>query len=279
MAVKIVTDSTSDLPAQLAEELGITVVPAEVRFGAEIFRDGVDLSFSEFYRKLEAGPLLPKTSPPSPGDFRATYQRLSQEADSILSVHVASKLSATCEAATLAAASAECPICVVDSQSASMACGLLAIIAAKAAREGATLREIEALVRDAVPRTITFGMFDTLEYLYKGGRIGRAQAFVGTILKVKPILAIRNGEVVPVERVRTRPKAIERLCQMVEEPGAAQELSVMDSTSPEDADTLVQRLSPYFPAERMYRAKIGPVMGTYVGPRSLGVAVTWEKPR
>ena len=279
MVVRVVTDSTSDLPPQVADELAITVVPAQVQFGTEIYRDGVDLSFSEFYRKLEEGPILPKTSPPSPGDFTAVYQRLSQEADAIVSVHVAAKLSATCDAARLAAAGTECPVCVVDSQSASMACGLLAIIAAKAAKQGASMEEVEELVKDAVPRTITYGMFDTLEYLYRGGRIGRAQAFLGAVLKIRPILAIRGGEIVPVERVRTRPRAIDRLCSIVQEGGAAEELSVMDSTSPEDAENLVERLSSYFPAERMYRAKIGPVMGTYVGPRSLGLAVTWQQPR
>ena len=135
--------------------------------------------------------------------------------------------------------------------------------------------EIEELVNDAVPRTVTYGLFDTLEFLVKGGRIGRAEGLLGTLLNIKPILAIRNGEVVPVARVRTRPKAIDRLCEMVREGGTPIELSVMDTTSPADSETLVKKLSPVFPVERMYRAKIGPVMGTYVGPRALGVAVTW----
>ena len=127
-----------------------------------------------------------------------------------------------------------------------------------------------------MPRTVTFGLFDTLEFLVKGGRIGRAQGLLGALLNIKPILAIHGGEVVPIERVRTRPKAIDRLCEMVVQGGTPIELSVMDSTSPADADTLVGMLSPVFPVERMYRAKIGPVMGTYVGPRALGVAVTWD---
>jgi DegV family protein with EDD domain len=275
MAVRVVTDSTSDLPREVASELDITVVPALVHFGDTVYRDGLELATDDFYYKLEAGPILPKTSPPSPGTFEEVYKHLARDADGIISVLVASKLSGTIEAAKIAAGDAGCPVAIVDSQSASMACGLLAIIAAKAAREGASLVEIEELVNDAVPRTVTYGLFDTLEFLVKGGRIGRAEGLVGALLKIKPILAIRNGEVVPVARVRTRPKAIDRLCDLVREGGTPVELSVMDSTSPADADALVVMLSPVFPVERVYRAKIGPVMGTYVGPRALGVAVTW----
>jgi DegV family protein with EDD domain len=277
MSVRVVTDSTSDLPREVASELGITVVPALVHFGDTVYRDGLELATDDFYYKLEAGPILPKTSPPSPGTFREIYHGLAGGAEGIVSIHVASKLSATVEAAKIGAAGLDCPVSVVDSQSASMACGLLAIIAARAAREGATLEEIEELVNDAVPRTVTYGLFDTLEYLAKGGRIGRAQAMLGTLLRIKPILAIRSGEVVPAERVRTRARAIDRLCELVQEGGTPVELSVMDSTSPADADTLVRMLTPVFPPERMYRAKIGPVMGVYVGPRALGVAVTWGK--
>jgi DegV family protein with EDD domain len=275
MAVRVVTDSTSDLPREVASELDITVVPALVHFGDTVYRDGLELATDDFYYKLEAGPILPKTSPPSPGTFEEVYKHLARDADGIISVLVASKLSGTIEAAKIAASDAGCPVAIVDSQSASMACGLLAIIAAKAAREGASLVEIEELVNDAVPRTVTYGLFDTLEFLVKGGRIGRAEGLVGALLKIKPILAIRKGEVVPVARVRTRPKAIDRLCDLVREGGTPVELSVMDSTSPADADALVVMLSPVFPVERVYRAKIGPVMGTYVGPRALGVAVTW----
>ena len=275
MVVKVVTDSTSDLPREVASALDITIVPALVHFGDTVYRDGLELATDDFYHKLEAGPVLPKTSPPSPGTFKEVYRHLARDTDGIISIHVASRLSGTVEAANIAAGDAGCPVAIVDSQSASMACGLLAIIAAKAAREGASLVEIEDLVNDAVPRTVTYGLFDTLEFLVKGGRIGRAQGLLGTLLSIKPILAIRGGEVVPVARARTRPKAINRLCEMVREGGTPVELSVMDSTSPADADTLVAMLSPAFPVERMYRAKIGPVMGTYVGPRALGVAVTW----
>lgn len=159
-----------------------------------------------------------------------------------------------------------------------MACGLLAIIAARAARAGGSLEEIDELIREAIPRTVTFGVFGTLEYLARGGRLGRGQAFLGTLLKVNPILAIRNGEVVPVERVRTRARAIERLCRLVGALGKLREMSVMRTTRPEEVEGLIRRLSPGFPPERVYRASIGPTMGTQVGPDAVGVALIAEEP-
>jgi DegV family protein with EDD domain len=158
-----------------------------------------------------------------------------------------------------------------------MACGLLVIIAARAAREGASLSEIAALVKAAVPRTVTYGVFGTLEYLHKGGRIGRAQAFFGSMLKLNPILAIKAGEIVPIARIRTRPSAIHHLCEILEDSGIPQEMSVMSSTEPEEAEALAQRLAGIFPPERMYRARIGPAMGTYVGPSAIEVSVIWKE--
>jgi len=274
---KVVTDSTSDLPAEVVRELGITVVPALIQFGDKVYRDGIDLSTDEFYRRLQSSSVMPKTSAPSPGTFKEVYSRLAQEADAIVSIHVSAKMSATYDAARVGSADLKCPISIIDSQTASMACGLLVILAASAAREGASFSDIDALVRAAVPRTVTFGVFGTLEYLYRGGRIGRAQAFLGSILKLNPILAIRAGEILPIARVRTRPKAIERLCEIIRDSGIPQEMSVMSTTEPEEAEALAQRLAPIFPPERMYRASIGPAVGTYVGPRAVGVSVIWKE--
>jgi len=278
MKVKVVTDSTSDVPPAVAAELGITVVPAQIQYGNEVFRDGVDLTTEEFYRRLRTGGTLPKTSPASVGTFREIYQSLSQQAGSIISIHVAANLSATYDAAKMASADLGFPVLLIDSRTASMACGLLAIIAAKAARAGASLAEVEALVREAIPRTVTFGVFGTLEYLARGGRIGRAQAFVGNMLKIHPILAIKAGEVVPIERVRTRPKAVERMCELVEELGVLREMAVMGTTDQQEAENLARRLASNFPLERMYRASLGPSMGSQVGPDALGVALIAEKP-
>lgn len=278
MKVAVVTDSTSDLPAEVAEDLGITIVPAQIQFGGKAYRDGVDMGNEEFYRRLRASDILPKTSPASIGTFRETYRRLSAQAESIISIHVASNLSATHDVAKMASADSTCPVVVVDSQTASMACGLLAIIAAKAARGGASLSEVEGLVRKAVPHTITLAVFGTLEYLAKGGRIGRAQAFLGSALKMHPILAIKAGQVIPMERVRTRPKAVERLCQIVEGFGIPREMAVMWTTDPQASQDLARRLSSVFPQERMYQASIGPSMGSQVGPDAMGVALIADKP-
>jgi len=277
MKIKIVADSTSDLPAVVVRELGIAVVPALVQFGDKVYQDGIDLSTDEFYRRLQSSSVMPKTSAPSPGTFKEVYSRLAQEADAIVSIHVSAKMSATYDAARVGSADLKCPISIIDSQTASMACGLLVILAASAAREGASFSDIDALVRAAVPRTVTFGVFGTLEYLYKGGRIGRAQAFLGSILKLNPILAIQAGEILPIARVRTRPKAIERLCEIIRDSGIPQEMSVMSTTEPEEAEALAQQLAPIFPPERMYRASIGPAVGTYVGPRAVGVSVIWKE--
>ena len=276
MMVKIVTDSTSDLPREVVEEFDITVVPVNVHFGDEVYRDGVELSTDDFYRKLRTSAILPKTSAPAPGTFRETYEHVAQVADAIVSIHVSDNLSAVLEAARVGCSGLQFPISLIDSQTASMACGLLVIAAARAAKEGASLEEVERIVNEAIPRTITYGVFSTLEYLYKGGRIGRAQAFLGSILKLSPILAIRSGEVVPVARVRTRPKAIERLCEIVRDLGVPQEMSVMRTTAPEEAEDLARRLCGIFPPERMYRASIGPAIGTYVGPDAVGVALIWK---
>lgn len=278
MKVAVVTDSTSDLPLEVAKDLGITVIPAQIQYGDKVYRDGVDLDTDAFYSRLRASDVLPKTSPASVGTYREAYQRLSRQAESIVSIHVASNLSATHDVAKMASADSTCPIAVVDSRSASMACGLLAIIAARAARAGASLKEVEALVREAVPHTVTFGVFGTLEYLARGGRIGRAQAFLGNALKIHPILAIKAGQVLPIARVRTRSKAVERLCQIVESLGIPREMAVMRTTDRQAAEDLAHRLASVFPQERMYRASIGPSMGTQVGPDALGVALISEKP-
>jgi DegV family protein with EDD domain len=278
MKVCVVTDSTSDLPLEVARELGITVVPAQIQFGEQVFLDGVELNADDFYRRLQSSPVLPKTSPASIATFNSIYRRIAEQADAIISIHVAARLSVTYDIARQASADLRCPVSVVDSQTASMACGLLAVVAAKAARAGESLKDIETLVQKAVPCTVTFGVFGTLEYLAKGGRIGKGQAFLGTLLKMNPILAIKMSEVVPVARVRTRSRAVERMCEIVRGLGKLRELSVMRTTEPAEAEDVIQRLSSVFPPERIYRASIGPSMGTQVGPRAVGVALIAEKP-
>lgn len=275
MPVKIVTDSTSDIPPKVADALGITVVPLYVNFSGQSYQDGVDLDADQFYHKLVTSRALPTTSTPSPDAFSQVYERLSQDGSDVLSLHISSKLSATCNVATLGKDKLDCRrIQVVDSGQASMALGLQAIAAARAARAGASIAEVSSLVKNLETRTRLFGLLDTLEYLHKGGRIGKAQAFLGSVLQFKPLLTVREGEVVPLERVRTRGKAIQRLRDLVRSIAKIESMAILHSTASNEAETLFQALSGLVPPDSLYRARFGPVLGTYVGPGAVGVALT-----
>ena len=276
MAVKIVTDSTSDLPKELAQSLGITVVPLKVRFGDEEFSDGVDLLADEFYRRLVGGGELPKTSQPSVGDFIAVYEELGRDADGILSVHVSSQVSGTLNSATQAKAQAEagCPIELVDTSQASMGVGLIALAAAAAALQGAGLEEAADAARDAVARCEVFVLLDTLEYLEKGGRIGKARALLGTILKIKPMIILRDGEVHELAKERTRSRGIARLKSVAGDFAPIEELCVVHNTTPDEAQMLSDELSSLLPEGKPpLIATFGPVIGTYTGPGALGIGL------
>lgn len=279
MPVKIVTDSVSDIPPAVADKLGITVVPLNVVFGQEIYRDGIDLSTEDFYRKLAECRVLPTTSTPPIQAFIELYHKLAEATDEILVLTISRKLSATGEAALKAVESLEkkCRVKVLDSQFAMMGEGLLAIAAARAASEGATLDELVRLVAANIPRVEMRLAFDTLEYLQRGGRIGKARALMGSMLGINPILGIKDGEVFPFGRERSRRKAIEYLYNFVAGFARIEELAVEDATTPEETDAFVARLGELFPAGRIHRAKVSPVIGTNVGPRVIGVAVLGNK--
>jgi len=279
VTVKIVTDSVSDISPDTAAELGITVVPLNVVFGNEIYRDGVDLTTDEFYGKLETSKTLPTTSTPPLQSFIELYDRLAGEADEILVITISRKLSATGEAATKAIDSMEkkCRVVVFDSQLAVMAEGLLVIAAAKAARDGKNLDEIVKLCEANIPRTEMRMAFDTLEYLKRGGRIGKAKALMGSMLKVNPIIGIKDGETTPICNVRSRKKAVDHLYEYVMSYSNIEELAIEDATTPDEADALAERLSVKFPRERIYHSKVSPVIGANVGPSVIGVAVLGDK--
>ncbi len=281
MSVRIVTDSTADLPEEVVKSLGITVVPLLVHIADETFEDGVTISIDGFYNLLTTGDVFPKTSAPSSGMFIEAYRRLAQETDEIVSIHMSTKLSATHAAALVARDGIDAPIRieVIDSLSASMGLGLLVIHAATMARDGACLDEIVRKTEASIPRTQFFGMLDTLEYLHRGGRIGQAASFLGSMLRLKPILCLRDGVAYPVERVRGREQAIDRLCEMVGSQGAITHLAVGYTTGERAMELLAQRLTPFFPSDRMVRTRAGATMGTYLGPGALGVAlITAEQP-
>jgi DegV family protein with EDD domain len=283
MAVKIVTDSTSDLTPEVAGELGITVVPLNVHFstdiGTETYRDGIDLRAEDFYRRLAQNKTLPTTSAPAPGTFADVYDKLAKETDEILAITISSKLSATYKAALDAKelVKSKARLEVIDSFSAMVGLALIVISAAKAAEAGARLDEVIDVVRSSMGRVDFRLAFDTLEYLRKGGRIGRAQAFLGSALKVNPILTIRDGLTEGVTRVRCRAKAVDYLGDFVMSFPDIEEVAIEDATTPDEAKILAERLGSRFPSERIYWMKVGPVIGTHVGPHVLGVGVLPKK--
>jgi len=275
MPVKIVTDSVSDISPDIAAGLGITVVPLNIVIDGVTYRDGVDLTTEDFYNRLETEAIQPTTSTPAPYVFAGVYDSLADEADGILVITIGRKLSATAESAMKAvdAMGKKCRVIVVGSELAMMAEGLLVIAAAKAARRGAGLDELAAMTRVNIRRVGIRIAFDTLEYLKRGGRIGKAQAMLGSMLGINPILGIKDGEVFPFGRERSRARAIEHLCRFVGEYKAIEELAVEDATTPDETNSFMGRLCEKYPRERLYLSKVSPVIGTNVGPRAIGVAV------
>lgn len=279
MPVKVVADSISDLPPQVVKELGITVIPLNVRFGDEVYRDGIDLTNEQFYQKLTTSKILPVTSVPSPATFAAAYDKLAEETDQILAIIVSSKLSGTHEVAlqSIGLMKRKCQVEVVDSGWAVMAQGFLVMAAARAAQAGAKLGEVVNIVRANMHRVDMRAAFDTLEYLRRGGRIGAAQAFLGSALRIHPIITMKNGVVEPAGRARSRIKAIDHLYQFATSYSHIDELAVENAACPADADLLVERFSARFPEKRIYRTNTTPVIGTHTGPGLLLVAVMGDK--
>ena len=274
MALRIVTDSTCDLPADLAASLNITIVPLSVIFGEESFLDGIDITPAAFVEKLTTTKALPHTAQPSPAAFTEVYQHLLAEGHDIVSIHISTKLSGTLQSARLGGESLDAGrITYIDSAWTSMGLGLMVLEAAHAAVEGATASDIVRLTDDLRGKIGLLLFCDTLEFLQRGGRIGKASAFLGGLLQVKPIITLRNGEVAPYERVRTRSRALERLWEWLiayESPRAVCPLYTGDSR---DAEELLRRSKDRFPNAHMLLVPVGSVIATHVGPGAVGVAV------
>jgi DegV family protein with EDD domain len=273
--VRIVTDSTADLPRELIERYGITVVPLSVLFGDEELLDGIDITAEQFFRRLVREEQTPTTSQPSPALFHEAYERLSREgAREILSIHISAKLSGTLKAAVQGAEGIEgVRFRHVDSGTVSLALGLGVLAAAGAAAAGRTLEECRGVVEDVFRRTHLFFVVDTLEYLRRGGRLSRGQELVGTLLKVKPILTIENGEVVPLGRVRTRQKALEDLIRRLSDVRPIEHAAAIHATTPEDLEYVANRLRGLAPDADVVTSRIGPVVGVHAGPGLIGAAV------
>ncbi|MCX5994770.1 MAG: DegV family protein [Chloroflexi bacterium] len=275
MTVKVVTDSTSDIPPNLAQDLNITVVPIYVIFGQKVYRDRVDIFEDEFYHKLGFGSVYPTTSVPSPQDFADAYNKLAQETDEIISIHITSKLSGTYNSALLGTqlVNKKCRIEVVDSMSMSMGLGLSVIAAAREALAGSNLEQVTALVRQTILQVHTLILADTLKYAVRGGRVSKTYGLLGTVLRVRALLGMRDGDLFLAGLARTRAKALERMYEFAKSFPKVQEIALAYTTEYNDVKTLAERLKPVFPETTIYIARVGPAIGTYGGPGGMGIGV------
>jgi len=275
LTVKIVTDSTADLPPNLIKELDITVVPACVIFGNKTYRDGVDISQEEVYRKMINENIPASTSQPPPVDFADVYQKLLKNADEIVSIQASSKLSGLYNSALQGRDMTGIGnrIAVVDSLSVSMGLGLLTILAARMAKTGESLPNIIEQLKQTIPHIRIWAFFDTLKYVLQGGRIGKAKALLGSILPIKAILTIRDGELHPTGVVRTRAKGIERLVDNFKKAVNVQDAAVVYSTTPDDAHTLSERINAISDKIPVHISRLGPALGVHGGPGTLVLAL------
>jgi DegV family protein with EDD domain len=276
MSIAVVTDSTSDLPVDIAKQHGITVVPLNVHIEDETYLDGVTISADEMYRILPDQKVIPTTSAPSVGSFIEVFEKLSESHDEIISIHISAKLSLTHNSAVQAAAELNtrgAKIEVIDTEQASMALGWIAIQAAENIATGGSLEETVALANSASTRASFIGMVDTLEYLVRGGRIGKAQGFVGSLLRIRPILTLTEGVAHPAGRARNRTKGIARLKEMVAEAAPLDKLAVLYTTDKDDAEDIADTVAEYSKNGKPVVAQLGPVVGNYLGPGTLGLGL------
>ena len=274
MNIKVVTDSSSDLSPDFAEALGIVVVPLYVRFGEEIYRERVTISDEEFYQKLLEGTVHPVTIQPSPSDFSEVYQKIAREADGIISIHLSSKLSGTVNSALLAkdVVRTDCPIEVVDSRTVSVALGLITIAISRAARQGNELQQVLEIAKDAIENTHSLCLLDTLKYLELGGRIGKAKALLGTMLNIKSLITVKDGEVVSSGQVRSRTEGMEQLVDFVKDAATVKDLAIGYSTTIDDAISLIQRLYSPRAKPKAMLFRLGTTIGAHTGPGTLIVS-------
>ena len=271
--IRIVTDSSCDLPDDLVEKHSIEIVPLTVRFGSEEFVDRKDLTPAQFWAKVAASPVLPETAAPSPGAFEEAYRRAKADGcTGVVAVTLSSDLSATYQSAELAARSVadEIDVRVVDSRSLTLALGLMVISAAEAAESGASLDDVVAAVNDIIPRTKVYAALDTLENLKKGGRIGGAQAFLGSMLSIKPIIDVTDGKVEQESKQRTRSKSLKYLADKVRDAGELVTLAVVHGDAP-DVEEMLELLAPIYPRDKIIVSDLGAVIGTHGGPRTMGI--------
>ena len=271
MGIRIVTDSNCDLPREIIDRRGISVVPLYINIGSESYLDGVELTRQEFYANLAHYADHPTTSVPGQGRFRQVYDRLSAEgATEILSIHIAASLSAVSNSARLGAEHASVPVTVYDSGQLTLGTGLQVLAASEAVAAGATVPETVALLKDQGDRTHSFAALDTVEFLRRSGRLSRFESSLATVLSIKPLLKMHRGEM-DLERVRTRKKATSRLLELVADLGPLEHLALVHTGAPDRSEALYRQAQHLFPTDKeVLTAEVTPVIGAHVGPRAVG---------
>jgi DegV family protein with EDD domain len=272
----IVTDSTAYIPAPLVKEYGIHVAPLTVIWGNEALHDGTEITPPEFYKRLKTAKVMPSTSQTTPAEFKNVFAPILEAGDSILAILISSKLSGTVDSAVQAKAEfANGQIEIVDTLTTAMALGFSALAAARAAPEGAGLADAAAVARKAVDSSGVIFVVDTLEFLRRGGRIGGAAAFIGTALNMKPLLTVKDGKVDALDKVRTKSKATERMLDIVEERIGSHRplrLATLQAAAEDEAKILLDTAGKRFHPEESIFSEVSPVIGTHVGPGTIGLA-------
>lgn len=273
--IKIVTDSSCDLSDEILQDLDITMVPLSVRFGEEIFKERVTITYDQFYKRLVHGAIHPATIAPTPGDFLSAYEKLSKTADGIVSIHISSKMSGTSNSALQArdTLNAGCPIEIVDSETVSINLGVIVMAAAEAAKQGKNMQEVLQVTRAAIGNSHPLCLLDTLKYLEKGGRIAKAQAMIGTVLNIKPIISTKDGEVVPYGRVRSFAKGMDQLFNYVENYSDVEEVLLAWTTTEEESKELSKRIGTVFTRKPVKLMRVGTTLGVHIGPGAIILAL------
>jgi len=275
-SIAVVTDSTAYMPPQLLEQFGIYVVPNVVNWGTQTFRDGVDIQAKEFFERLKKDPVLPTTAVASIGEFRDIYAKAAQEAEAVVGVHLSAKLSGTYSTAVQASKMlAGKRIEVVDSNATAMAMGFVVLAAARAAQAGQSVEQVVQAARDTIPYVGVVFTVETLEFLRRGGRIGGAQAFMGSLLDMKPILDLRDGRVEPIERVRTKRKAVDRVMDIIVERAQGKSpirLATLHANAPEEAAALLEKCKQRLGAVEAIMCEVSPTVAAHAGPGTVGLA-------
>lgn len=273
--IKIVTDSTADLPVSLLAQYDIHVIPLKVIFEDKIYREGLDITVQEFYSKLAQAKQLPTTSQPSPGEFQELYEKLTEDGSSVISIHISAKMSGTLQSAQMAKSNLpDRDIRIIDSKLVTIALGMIVIAAAKAVKDNKTIDEVEKIAYEVASKVNIFFIVDSFENLQKGGRIGKATALLGTVLNIKPILTVEDGVVAPFEKIRGKGKAIERIISLLQEYSKINSLNylaVFHADALNDAVNLHEKLVAQIKPCENFIGDIGAVVGTHAGPGTMGI--------